>query len=437
MEKKYMAVIQAGGKGTRMFPLTNDRIPKPMLVLNGKPMIQWQIENLLEYGTKDFIIITGHLGEKIESYFGNGEKLQIHITYVREDEPLGSAGALYFIKEYVKDRDIIMIFGDIMMKIDWNRMIKFHESKLAVATLLVHPNAHPFDSDLLLMNENNQILGIDAKTNVRDYWYENLVNAGIYIFANQILDKFPEPRKKDLEKDILAPMLKDGNVYGYRTSEYVKDVGTPDRFSRCCEEQKKGIWDLRCLNKKQKAVFIDRDGTINKFNGLISREEQLELEEKSSEAIRLINEMGYLAICVTNQPVVARGMCSIADINNIHKKMQTLLGKGGAYLDDIIFCPHHPDKGYPEENPQYKIKCSCRKPSTGMIQCMAEKHNIDILKSWMIGDSTLDMKLGDNAGTRKILVKTGQAGKDKKFNSEPDYIADDLLEAVRIIQKEG
>lgn len=428
--KGYVGVIQAGGKGTRMSELTHDEIPKPLLMLNDKPMIQWQIENLREYGIKDICIIIGHLGEKIEKYFGDGSGFGVTINYIREKSPLGSAGALYYLKDIIGDKNVVFVFGDVMLKLDWNRMINFHENKQADATLLVHPNAHPYDSDLLMMDEDCRIIGIDFKNNIRDYWYKNLVNAGIYILNNEILDSFEEPQKKDLEKDILASMMREGSVYGYRTPEYVKDAGTPERFFKCCREQLEGVWDSKCLINKQKAVFIDRDGTINKYNGLIYKEEDLVLEENAAVAIRRINEAGYLAICVTNQPVVARGLCEIEDVENIHNKLETLLGNEGAYLDDIIFCPHHPDKGYPEENPLYKIKCSCRKPASGMIDKMVDTYNIDLQKSYMIGDSTVDIMTGVNAGLRTILVKTGQAGADGKYDVKADLEVESLLDAI-------
>lgn len=438
MKNNYIAIIQAGGKGTRMLELTHDEIPKPLLMLNDKPLIQWQIENLREYDIKDICIITGHLGEKIEEYFGDGSGLGVSINYIREERPLGSAGALYYLKDIIGSKNIILVFGDVMIKLDWDRMIAFHENKLAKATLLVHPNAHPYDSDLLMMDEESRVVGIDSKNNNRDYWYKNLVNAGIYILDNVVLNSFDELQKKDLEKDILTPMMGEGGIYGYRTPEYVKDAGIPERFFKCSKEQREGVWDSKCLINKQKAVFIDRDGTINKFNGLIYKEEDFVLEQYAAVAIRRINEAGYLAICVTNQPVVARGLCEIEDVENIHNKLETLLGNEGAYLDDIIFCPHHPDKGYPEENPLYKIECNCRKPATGMIDRMVERYNIDLQDSYMIGDSTSDVMTGLNAGLRTVLVKTGQAGLDGKYDVKADLEVENLLDAVdKIITGEG
>lgn len=433
MKENYIAVIQAGGKGIRMRELTNDLIPKSMLLLNGKPMIQWQIENISNYGIKEFIIIIGHLVEKIEQYFAKGSSIGVNIRYIKENEELGTAGALYYLKAMLHTNHFLMIYADVMFDLDWNRMIKFHESHLGVATLLVHPNEHPFDSDILIINGDNKVVGIDDKSNKRNYWYDNCVNAGIFILSTSILQYLMEPIRLDLETDILLPLMKKNLVFGYRTSEYVKDAGTVTRFRQIGMEQRKGIWKMKNISMKQKCVFLDRDGTINKYKGFISREEQFELEEGAAKAVRMLNMAGYLVIVVTNQSVVARGMCGIEDVDIIHKKMQTLLGNDKAYVDDCVFCPHHPDKGYLEENIIYKVKCSCRKPAIGLIEKMVEKYNIDLSQSYMIGDSTTDIQTGKNAGVKTILVLTGQAGTDGKYDATPDMIAENLLEAVNNI----
>ncbi len=433
MQREYVAVVQAGGKGTRMKSLTGDLIPKPMLLLNGKPLIQWQIENISKYGIKEFVFIIGHLGKKIREYFKDGSEFGVHIQYVEESKPLGSAGALYYLKNIIHEEDIIFIYGDVMICMDWNRILKFHESSHGKATLLVHPNAHPFDSDLLKMDKNNCITEIDFKTNDRNYWYSNCVNAGVHILVNEVIQGIKKVERLDLEKNILAQLMKKRVVYGYQTPEYVKDVGDPKRFCDAIEEQKIGLWEQKCLNRKQKCVFLDRDGTLNRYKGLIYKEEQFELENNVEEAIKILNRKGYLTIVITNQPVVARGLCSIKDVDRIHRKMQVLLGKKGAYIDDIMFCPHHPDKGYPEENVEYKILCECRKPAIGMVKKMVSKYNIDLSNSYMIGDTTVDIQTGFNAGMKTILVLTGEAGKDKKYDIKADIVAEDLLDAVHRI----
>lgn len=433
MLENYVAVIQAGGKGTRLASLTKDEIPKPLLKLNGKPMIEWQIENIRKYGIREFVIIIGHLGGKIKEYFQDGAKLGVHLTYIEEKEPLGSAGALYYLKDMFHKGTFLLAFGDVMFDMNMERMAYFHEKHHALATLAIHPNTHPHDSDLVMVNEEGQVIGFDVKTNDRTYWYGNLVNAGIYILSDQLITNIAKLEKLDLEKDLIVPAIGIGKVYGYHTTEYIKDAGTPDRFHEVSQDQKDGLWEMRNLEKKQKCIFLDRDGTLNVYKGLVADIDAFELEEGVAEAVRLINKSGYLAIVATNQPVVARGMCDMSDVQYIHRKMETLLGRQGAYLDDIVFCPHHPDRGYPEENVKYKISCTCRKPDIGMIIQMAQKHNIDISESYMIGDSTVDIQTGKNAGLKTVLVKTGQAGMDGKYDIDADVESESLLTAVRVI----
>ncbi len=435
MIQDYTAVIQAGGRGTRMEGLTGNKIPKPMLLLNGKPMLEWQIENIKKYGVSQFIIIIGYLGDKIKEYFGDGSRLGINLRYIEEKEPLGSAGALFFLKPMLCTDDFLLVFGDVMFDVDLDRMARFYENHKGEAALLAHPNAHPYDSDLLIMGSEDRVEGIDSKHNKRDYWYENCVNAGIYMLSASILKAISQAHRLDLEQDVLLPLMNQGKVYAYRTPEYVKDAGTPERFYKACEEQRNGVWERKNLSAKQACVFLDRDGTVNKYQGLISSEDRFELEESAAKAIRRLNEAGFLVIVVTNQPVIARGMCGIHDVERIHRKMQVLLGESGAYVDDIAFCPHHPDKGYPEENPDYKIVCRCRKPATGMIDDMAEAYHIDLSRSYMVGDTTVDIETGRRAGLHTVLVLTGQAGKDGKYDAVPEMTADDLGDAAdRIIE---
>lgn len=433
MERQYIAVIQAGGKGTRMRELTHDEIPKPLLLVNGKPMIEWQILQLKEYGIKEFVLITGHLGEKIEEYFSDGSKLGVSIAYIRESTPLGSAGALYYVKGYAKNKDVILVFGDVMFELDWNRFLSFHERRNGVVTLLAHPNAHPYDSDLLIVDNDDRVTGIDSKNNIRDYNYRNCVNAGLSIFRSSLLTQITEEKRLDYESQLVKPLMRNRHVFAYNTPEYVKDAGTPGRFITVCKEQLDGVWDAKCLKNKQKAVFLDRDGTINEHKGFLKSVDEFELIQGAAEGIRLLNQSPYLVIVATNQPVIARGECTFEELDNIHKKMETDLGRKGTFLNDIFFCPHHPHKGYLGEVPELKIDCDCRKPKIGMLQRAADKYNIDLTQSWYVGDTTIDIQTGINAGMRTILVKTGEAGKDGKYDVVPTSEKENLLEAVQFI----
>ena len=363
------AVIMAGGKGTRISSITQDEIPKPMLKVGGKPILEHQINSLKKSNIDEIILIIGHLGDKIKEYFKDGENFNIKIKYIKEDEnkPLGTAGSLYYLKNEIKD-DFILIFGDVFLSVDFNKMIKVHKENKNDVTILSHPNSHPFDSDLIVTDINNLVLKFDKKTNIRNYDYNNLVNSGIYIFSPKIFNYINEPVKLSLEYDVIEKMLEKEKVYSYKSTEYVKDMGTPERYESVNNDYNNGLCEKRNLSNKQKCIFIDRDGTINEYVGFLRKKEDLKLIKNITEAIKLINSSEYLCIVITNQPVIARGEVTVSGLDEIHKRLYTLLGEKGAYIDDLYYCPHHPDSGFAGEVKELKIKCNCRKPNTGLIE---------------------------------------------------------------------
>ena len=413
-------VIMAGGRGTRIASVAND-VPKPMINICGKPILEHQIDNLKACGLTDIILVIGYLGEKIKDYFGDGSRFGVCIEYFIEDHPLGTAGALFKMPQLTED--FLLLCGDVIIDVDFNRFIAFHKEKKAWASLVAHPNGHPYDSSLLVTEieapkmaggmpvDTHRVICWMAKEDERLY-YKNRVNAGIELISPELLKetmknfvpRHPEtPDKIDLDRDVLKTNIGSGRIYAYDTPEYVKDMGTPDRFFEAENDIKTGKVHAHNLKNRQKAIFLDRDGTINKMVGFVTRPEQFELLPDVAKAIKAINKSGYLAIVITNQPVIARGDCTFEQLQTIHNKMETELGKEGAFVDAIYVCPHHTDKGFSGERPEYKCDCDCRKPKPGLLLQAAKDFNIDLSQSYMIGDSDRDVKAGKNAGVKEAI----------------------------------
>lgn len=411
------AVIMAGGKGTRISSIASN-IPKPMIRIGDKPVLEHQIEVLKNQGVSEFIITVSHLGQVIMDYFGDGSRISpatgkpfgVKIRYFNEDTPLGNAGALFYLADDLSD-DFLLLNGDLMFDIDLSRFLAFHREHGGIVTLFAHPNSHPYDSGLLITEKDGEVTRWLSKEEKRPEYFENLVNAGIHLVSPKIFPlvsakhtEYAGGPKIDLDRDLIRPLVTEHNVYAYKSPEYVRDMGTPDRYEAVSADWKAGIITGKNLARKQRAIFLDRDGTMNKYVGFLTSPDQMELLPGVSDAINEIHKNGYLAIVITNQPVIARGDVTWDELQQIHNKMEMLLSKDGAYIDDIFICPHHPDRGFEGEIPEFKVICNCRKPNPGLLYQAAEKYNIDLKNSWMIGDSPSDAKAGLAAGCTGIQL---------------------------------
>ena len=407
-------VIMAGGKGTRIQSIASD-IPKPMISINGVPVLEREIISLRNQGFTDLIITVSHLGSVIMDYFGDGSKFGVTIEYYNEKTSLGNAGALFKLKDKLAE-PFLLINADAIFDVNFKRFVAFHQSHGGLVTLFTHPNNHPYDSGLIIADKNGMVEKWLSKEDERPEFYRNRVNAGLHVVDPEVLDLVDGSKvgevdeitgkviKVDLDRQLLKPLSGTGKMFCYDSPEYVKDMGTPERFHQVEEDFIAGRVEEKNLSKKQKAVFLDRDGTINIYKGFLRNIDDFELIPGIAEAIKAINAYGYLVIVVTNQPVIARGEVTWDELEEIHNKMETELGKAGAYLDGIYFCPHHPHKGYEGEISELKIDCDCRKPKPGMLLKAAEDFNIDLSQSFMVGDGENDVKAGIAAGCKSILV---------------------------------
>jgi histidinol-phosphate phosphatase family protein len=454
--------ILAGGQGTRLRERLGD-LPKPMIPVAGKPLLEHQVDLARRYGFTEALLFVCHRADLIEQHFRVGQRWGLHIDYVVEAQPLGTAGAMLSAFDRLDDRFVVM-YGDTMVNVDLERLWQTHERAGADATLLLHPNDHPLDSDLVAIDSGLWISAFHNRPHHPGVWRQNLVNAGLYVIEKRALQQLSgnfvevgravpsapplnqgssgalgtaRPASLDFGKDLFPAMLRAGaKLRGYNSPEYIKDIGTPERYDRVCAEYAAGVVQRSSLATPQRAVFLDRDGTLIHDKDCLRNADELELLPGVAEAVRELNHQGWRAVVVTNQPVIAKGCCTEAELQRIHHKLETLLGREHAFLDRIYYCPHHPEAGFEGERKELKIRCDCRKPATGMIQRAVADLNIDLAQSWLIGDTTTDLQTARNAGLRSILVRTGCAGKDGKHAVSPDMACATLNDAVTFVLRQ-
>jgi histidinol-phosphate phosphatase family protein len=430
---KCHVAILAGGMGTRLRERSGD-MPKPMVPVVGKPVLHHQIELCRKHGFTDIALLVQHRHETISEYFGDGSALGVTLKYAVEDAPRGTAGALRDALPILADR-FLLLYGDTFLDVDLRKLWMAHEFSGAVGTLFLHPNDHPQDSDLIDIDANGAVRAILAYPHPEGREVRNLVNAALYVLNRAGLDDVtPAEGKADIAKHMFPRMLDLGRpLYGYLSPEYIKDMGTPERLDKVERDFITGLPERLSGRRLRSAVFLDRDGTINREVTHLKSPDQVELLPGTAAAIRRLNRSGTLAVVVTNQPVVARGDVSLEGLGRIHARLESQLGAGGAFLDALYFCPHHPDKGFPNEVPEFKGHCNCRKPEPGLIDKACRDLGIGRHDSWMVGDTTSDVEAGRRAGLRTVLLRSGHAGADAMHATRPDYIAPDLADAVEWI----
>lgn len=423
--------ILAGGMGTRLRSRTGN-LPKPMAPVLGRPVLEHLIDLCVRHGLRDIALLVHYEHETIRAHFGNGERFGARLHYYVETSARGTAGALRDALAHLHER-FLVLYGDTYADVNLSRLWDAHANSGADATLLLHPNDHPQDSDLVEVDANGLIVAIHPYPHPEGVALANLVNAAMYAMQKSgLTDVIPSEGRFDLAKHTFPAMLAAGRrLRAYVTPEYIKDMGTPERLDKVERDVVFGLPQRLSDRQPRRAVFLDRDGTINREVNHLSKPEQLELLEGAGEAVRRLNRSGVLAVCVTNQPVLARGDVTETGMRAIHARLDQLLGERHAYLDALYLCPHHPDRGFPGEVVELKGSCDCRKPATGLIDSAVRDMRISRQDSWMVGDTTSDIRAGRDAGLRTILVRSGHAGRDRKYVDDvPDYVMPDVASAV-------
>ena len=226
------AVIAVGGMGTRLAPVAKD-IPKALVKIGDKPVIEHQIILLKKHGIEEIHLLLGYLGNQIKEYLGNGEKWGVKLHYHQEAVPLGSAGALLQIADRLQE-DFLFLSGDIMMNFNIEKFINWHQQKKdSVTSLVVHPSDHPFDSDLVQISHDEKIVKLFLKPHAQNSNPDGLGISSVSILSPAVFAHIPKGIKSNFEKDVLPSLLHANKViYAHNTEEYIKDMGTPERLKK-------------------------------------------------------------------------------------------------------------------------------------------------------------------------------------------------------------
>lgn len=424
-------VIIAGGKGTRMGPSAVS--PKSLLLINGKSILERQIEFFVKNGFDEFLILLGYKSALIISCIQEISKhLQIKIDYLIEDLPLGTGGALLNAFPLLKN-DFVLILGDIIINTNIEDLVSALEDEFNDITLFYHPSYHPIDSDLLSLDSSQKINKIFTKPRDEGL-YRNHGNAGCYAIKKYVLKEFMSNNQKfsklDFDRELLPKIIDDGFVAkGVRSHGFIRDCGTQDRLKHINEN-----WhQIAKTTFTKPAIFIDRDGTLIKPNGFITKLEQIDIFDDVPYFIAEINKLNYWVIVVTNQPVIARGEVTTDMLEKFHAKIEKNVSEKGGIIDDFFYCPHHPSKGFKGEISNLKVVCKCRKPEVGLILEACKKYPIDMANSWMIGDTWRDFELANHSGLKFIHI----VSENLIESTLGSRVAHSLVGALKIIKQES
>jgi len=383
MSKKIkQAVILAGGLGKRLRPLTNDR-PKPMVLINNRPFLEYLIGLLRKNGIEEIILCLGYMPEKITEYFGDGSRYGVNIKYSIGHVSDETGKRLRDASALLAERFLFM-FGDNYWPLDIDAMSEFYGKMNALVSITIYRNKdglgeYGYENTIWVQNDN--YVGLYDRT--RSDSRLNGIDIGFYILSKDILKILPE-HNFHFEIEILPKLIKKRELVGYYTNQQYYSLTNLGSIKRIEE-----------FLKPKKVIFIDRDGVINKKmpeHDYVKRWEEFEFLPGVIDALKILTNNNYQIYVITNQRGVARGFMNEETLKNIHDRMDKELAEKGVQLKGIYYCPH-------DEN-----ECECRKPKEGLFFRTAGEHCLDLTKSIFIGDSQSDLIAGEKAGCKTFLI---------------------------------
>tara|TARA_B100000029_G_scaffold449008_1_gene471877 strand:+ start:543 stop:1820 length:1278 start_codon:yes stop_codon:yes gene_type:complete len=425
MNNKLHVAIIAGGLGKRLQKI--QKKPKILTNFSNTNILNIIRKNLKKNNLKNINILCGKNTEEISKTLNKSNNIKLY----QENRLLGTAGCLTKLEYKNLSKDILIIFGDLLFNIDFKKFFYFHKNNGSDLTIFTHPSDHLFDSDIIDTDEKNIVRNIFLKPHKKKIITKNITIAGIFIIKKKLLKEIPKNKKYDFSKNFIKNIInKKFKVMSYNSREYCKDFGTPKRLKRVRVDFINSKHKYLHNKNKIPAIFLDRDGVINKDQGPLKYSNPMNFFNNSLKALIKLRKSEYLIFLITNQSGVAKGFISLNKLINSFKKYEMHLSKKNFYFDKIYFCPHYPIKGYRGENKKFKIKCNCRKPKPGLIFKAKNEFNIDLSKSYFVGDSITDHQAARRAKVKSILL-------NKVFANKRNYIYKrDILAATNYILKQ-
>jgi|TARA_B100000315_G_scaffold158580_1_gene147219 histidinol-phosphate phosphatase family protein len=420
-------VIICGGKGSRL-KKNYKSTPKSLIKFEQKPNLKHQIDQLKKSYINDFLFLTNYQNKKITNFL---KKINIKNYKILTDKYLfGTAGALINAKNYLK-KEFIVLYSDIFIKFDFKNFIKFARKKKSNCVVVVQANSHPHDSDTVEYDKNyiiNKIIFKNSKNKKI-----NNATASIFYFKKKAIKNivFKKNSFKDIVKNILPLIVKKKRLYAYKTIEYLNDFGTQDRLNDVKYSLNKGNIENLVSKNNKIAVFLGRDGVINKeLDKGVKNIKEFIILPKIGKAIAKLNLNNIPCFIVSNQSVLAKKQITIKRFKEIIIYLDKHLSKHKAYIDDFLICANYKKIKYNDRKISFFSKY--RKPNPGMIICLAKKYNINLRKSYLIGGNDTDILTGKLANLKTVLIKNIKT-KSYRLGIKPDFNVNNLYEAVSLI----
>lgn len=381
------AVFLVGGKGTRLGALTQST-PKPLLeIAPGRRFLDVVLEGAARQGFADILLLAGQFADQVHDLYNEKQVRGARVRVIAEPSPQGTGGALRFAADHLAPA-FILANGDSVFDMNLRALaLPLPDDCVGRLALRRVPDASRYGRVAV---DGDRIVAYEEKVEGDDE--SALINGGRYLLRRDVLDLIDGPCS--IEQDVFPKLAEQGRLHGCEFNGYFLDIGLPDTFAQACAELP--------ARETRPCAFLDRDGVLNEDTGYPHRLDQLQWVPGAKEAVRRLNEAGYLVIVVTNQAGVARGFFSEDQVRDFHEAMSDQLADAGAHIDAWYYCPFHAeavDECYrAEDHPD-------RKPNPGMLLSALRDWPIDASRSFLIGDKESDVAAAEAAGIAGHLFR--------------------------------